>query len=119
VRAILEERLGERYDALDVRLELASDALMRCVEEGMGITFLPERVAEKWVRSEPIATVGIADLDLTRELAFVVAESRARIERPCHVRCTAHRELYKPTGYTPAMDPAFRHRDRMSQEFVK
>jgi DNA-binding transcriptional LysR family regulator len=78
VRAILEEPLGARYDALDVRLELASDALMRCVEEGMGITFLPERVAEKWVRSEPIATVGIADLDLTRELAFVVAESRAR-----------------------------------------
>lgn len=78
VRALLEERLGERFDALDIRLELTSnDALVRCVEEGIGLTFLPERVAAKWLATSAIATVGISDVDLTRKLAFVVSGNRA------------------------------------------
>ena len=78
VRAILEERLGERFDALDVRLELTSnDALIRCVEAGIGLTFLPERVAMKWIPNTPIAMIGIDDVDLTRTLAFVATEGRA------------------------------------------
>jgi LysR family transcriptional regulator, transcriptional activator of the cysJI operon len=76
VRALLEERLGERFDALDVRLELSSnDALLRCVEAGIGATFLPQRVAAKWVASAPIALVRIADVDLVRELALAFPET--------------------------------------------
>lgn len=79
VRAILEERLGERFDALNIRLELTSnDALLRCVEEGIGVTFLPERVAGKWLASAPISTVTISDVDFTRKLAFVVPENRSQ-----------------------------------------
>lgn len=78
VRAILEERLGERFDALNIRLELTSnDALLRCVEERIGITFLPERVAEKWLGSTSISTVTISDVDLTRKLAFAVPGNRS------------------------------------------
>ena len=77
VRALLEERLGERFDALDIRLELSSnDSLLRCVEEGIGITFLPERVAEKWIDISPIVAIEVSDIDLSRKLAFVVQESR-------------------------------------------
>ncbi len=77
VRALLEERLGERFDALNIRLELTSnDSLLRCVEEGIGITFLPERVAEKWLVTSPIVALALTDVDLSRKLAFVVQESR-------------------------------------------
>jgi DNA-binding transcriptional LysR family regulator len=78
VRALLEERLAERFDGLDVRLELESnDALLRCVEAGIGATFLPQRVAAKWVCSAPIALVRITDVDLSRELALAVPQGRA------------------------------------------
>ena len=77
VRALLEDRLGERFDALDIRLELTSnDSLLRCVEEGIGLTFLPERVAEKWLDILPIATIEVSDVDLSRKLALVVPEGR-------------------------------------------
>lgn len=78
VRAVLEERLGERFAALDVRLELSSsDALVRSVEAGIGITFLPERVAQRWAQVAPIATVRLSDVDLVRKLALVIPESRS------------------------------------------
>ncbi|GAC1313126.1 MAG: selenium metabolism-associated LysR family transcriptional regulator [Vulcanimicrobiaceae bacterium] len=81
VRALLEERLGERFATLDVRLELSSnDALVRCVEVGLGLTLLPERVALKWSTVSPIALVAVADVDLRRELALVIPENRAKIE---------------------------------------
>ncbi len=81
VRALLEERLGERFPALDVRLELSSnDALIRCVEAGLGLTMLPTRVAEKWASVAPIALVAIGDVDLTRKLALVVPDNRPTSE---------------------------------------
>ncbi|GAC1413564.1 MAG: selenium metabolism-associated LysR family transcriptional regulator [Candidatus Velthaea sp.] len=77
VRSLLEDRLGERFSALDVRLELSSnDALIRCVEAGLGLTLLPERVALKWTDAAPIALVAVADIDLTRQLALVIPDSR-------------------------------------------
>lgn len=77
VRALLEERLGERFHALDIRLELTSnDSLLRCVEEKIGITFLPERVAAKWLVTSPVVAIAVSDVDLSRKLAFVVQESR-------------------------------------------
>lgn len=81
VRALLEERLGERFAMLDVRLELSSnDALIRCVEAGLGITLLPERVAAKWATVAPISLVAVGDVDLGRELALIIPDSRAKLE---------------------------------------
>jgi len=78
VRALLDERLGERFDALDVRLELSSnDALVRCVEAEIGVTFLPERVAAKWAETAAIRAVRVADVDLGRDLALAFPENRA------------------------------------------
>lgn len=78
VRALLEERLGERFATLDIRLELSSnDALVRSVEAGLGLTFLPERVAAKWASVAPIALVAVTDVDLRRELALVIPDNRA------------------------------------------
>lgn len=79
VRALLEERLGERFEHLDIRMELNSnDALLSCVERGIGITFLPRRTAERWQRCSAIATVPISGVDLRRELALVVRKERSR-----------------------------------------
>ena len=81
VRALLEERLGERFAALDIRLELTSnDALVRCVEAGLGVTLLPERVATKWATVTHIGVVTVTDVDLRREIALVIPESRAKVE---------------------------------------
>lgn len=78
VRALLEERLGERFAGLDIRLELSSnDALVRCVEAGLGLTLLPERVATRWAAVAPIALVTVRDIDLGRELALVIPDNRA------------------------------------------
>lgn len=77
VRALLEEQLGEHFDALDIRVELSSnDALLRCVEAGIGATFLPYRVAAKWVDTAPIGIVHMSDVDLARDLAVAFPESR-------------------------------------------
>jgi DNA-binding transcriptional LysR family regulator len=79
VRALLEERLGDRFAALDVRFELTSnDALVRFVAAGLGLTFLPERAAETWARVLPIVPKVVTDVDLERELAFVVPDNRVK-----------------------------------------
>lgn len=81
VRALLEERLGERFASLDVRLELSSnDALIRCVEAGLGVTLLPERVAERWATIAPIALVRVDDVDFTRDLALAIPDARPTSE---------------------------------------
>ena len=79
VRALLEERLGERFAALDMRMQLNSnDALLSCVELGIGFTFLPIRTAERWSRCGAVAALPVRGVDLRRELALVVREDRAR-----------------------------------------
>lgn len=79
VRALLEERLGERYAALTVRVELNSnDALLSFVERDLGFAFLPQKIAERWARCGGVAAVRISDADLRRELAVVVRRDRGR-----------------------------------------
>lgn len=79
VRALLEERLGERFGRLDIRMELNSnDALVACVERDIGFAVLPRRTAERWARCGAVALARITDVDLTRQLALVVRSERAR-----------------------------------------
>ncbi|GAC1408923.1 MAG: selenium metabolism-associated LysR family transcriptional regulator [Candidatus Velthaea sp.] len=78
VRALLEERLAGRYAELDVRLELNSnDALLSCVERGIGLTFLPFRTAMRWAKCGQIVTAQLTSVDLRRELACVIRKERA------------------------------------------
>jgi len=77
VRALLEERLGSRFAEFNVRMELNSnDALLSCVERGLGLTFLPHRTAHRWERCGTIATATLAGVDLRRELALVIRRER-------------------------------------------
>ena len=79
VRALLEERLGERFSRFDLRMELNSnDALVACVERDIGFTFLPRRTAARWARCGSVAFARISDVDLTRELALVARKERVR-----------------------------------------
>lgn len=79
VRALLEERLGERFGRLDIRIELNSnDALVSCVERDIGFAFLPERTARRWARCGVLAVVRVSDVDLTREFGLVVRQERMR-----------------------------------------
>lgn len=84
VRALLEERFGGRFADLDIRMELNSnDALLSCVERGIGMTFLPRRTAERWTRCGAIAMVPISGVDLRRELALVIRKERSRSSAAC------------------------------------
>ena len=74
-RSLLEERLGTRFSELDIRLALNSnDALVESVLAGLGVTFLPERVARRWESLSVLHAVELEDLDLTRTLAAVLRE---------------------------------------------
>lgn len=71
-RGLLEERLGRSFSDLDLQLSLNSnDALIAAVEEGLGLTFLPERSARVWERLGSVHALAISDLKLERELAVV------------------------------------------------
>lgn len=79
VRALLEERLGERFSRLDLVMELNStDALVSCVEREIGFAFLPRRVAARWARCGGVSFARVTDADLTRELALVARTERVR-----------------------------------------
>jgi DNA-binding transcriptional LysR family regulator len=79
VRALLEERLGERFSRLDIRMQLNSnDALLSCVELGIGFTFIPVRTARRWTRGSAVVALPVHGVDLRRELALAVRVDRAR-----------------------------------------
>lgn len=79
VRALLEERLGDRFGRLKIKMELNSnDALISCVERDIGFAFLPERTARRWARYGVVDIVRVTDVDLTRDLALVVRRERTR-----------------------------------------
>lgn len=78
VRAVLEERLGARFAEFTLRMELNSnDALLSCVERGLGITFLPYRTAQRWATCGTVVTATLSGVDLRRELAAVIRRERA------------------------------------------
>lgn len=79
VRALLEQRLGDRFARLEIRMQLNSnDALLSCVELGIGFTFIPVRTARRWIRAGAVAAMPVHGIDLRRELALVVRADRVR-----------------------------------------
>jgi len=79
VRALLEDRLGEQFGRLDMRMELNSnDAVVSCVERDIGFAFLPRRTARRWARCGAVAFARMSDVDLKRELALVARKERVR-----------------------------------------
>jgi len=79
VRALLEERLGAAFAALEIAIELASnDAIVAAVEAGLGVAFLPRRTAERWQRCGGLASVPLTGVDLRRPLAIVRREHRTQ-----------------------------------------
>ncbi len=82
-RGLLEERLGRRYAELDVRLSLNSnDALIAAVQNGLGITFLPESSALIWTKLQSVRAIEVNGVDLQRELAAVTRAASRNRKRP-------------------------------------
>ncbi len=77
VRSLLEERLGTRFSALEIKLELTSnDAIVAAVESGLGVALLPRRTAERWQRCGAVAAARITNVDFRRPLALVLRSNR-------------------------------------------
>lgn len=64
-RRILDQRLAELSLEVDPVLETGrTDILARCVEQGMGISFLPDFVTEEKRREGRLVTLDVKDMDL-------------------------------------------------------
>lgn len=95
VRALLEERLGDRFVQLDLRMQLNSnDALLSFVELGIGFTFIPIRTARRWTQGGTVAAMRVHGVDLRRELALVVRTDRVR-SRAANIFVTWLNETYR------------------------
>jgi DNA-binding transcriptional LysR family regulator len=62
---------------LDVVLELASsEALLSCIEEGVGVGFLSDRTAARALAAGTVAIVDLEDVDLTRTFSVGLLRGR-------------------------------------------
>jgi len=78
-RRFLEERLQDRFTRLTIPLQLESnDAIVTCVEEGLGLAFLSEAVLAGPLAQGTLGARTIAGLDLSRQFAAALR----RGERP-------------------------------------
>ncbi len=102
-RALLLERIGaERLAMLDVVLELASsEALLSCVEEGVGVGFLSDRTAARALAAGTVAIVDLEDVDLTR--TFSVGILRGRPLSPAAHAFVHWLESGYPASFAPAV----------------
>ncbi len=77
-RALLLERIGaERLASLDIVLEVASsEAMLSCIEEGVGVGFLSDRTAARALAAGTVAIIDIEDIDLTRTFSVGVLRTR-------------------------------------------
>ncbi|HVA36250.1 MAG TPA: LysR family transcriptional regulator [Candidatus Dormibacteraeota bacterium] len=74
IQGLLRERLGDRFDDLDVVHQLgSSEAVAACVEAGLGCSFLPRLVAERAARWARVVARPVSGVDLRREV--IVATS--------------------------------------------
>ena len=84
VPAFLRERLGAAASAMVQRVSVNSnDALFACVERGIGIAFVPHRIAERWQRGGGVVTLAVRCVDLTRDLVLAM---RSDVEPTSAVR---------------------------------
>jgi DNA-binding transcriptional LysR family regulator len=84
VPAFLRDRLGPAASSMVQRVSVNSnDALLSCVERGIGIAFVPRRIAERWQRGGGVGTVALRGVDLTRDLLLAM---RSDVEPTSAVR---------------------------------
>ena len=87
---------------LDVVLELASsEALLSCVEEGVGVGFLSDRTAARALAAGTVAIVDLEDVDLTR--TFSVGILRGRPPSPAAHAFVDWLESGYPATFSPAV----------------
>ncbi len=73
VPGFLRERLGPVASSIVQRVSVNSnDALLSCVERGVGIAFVPRRIAARWERGGGVATVALRGADLRRDLQLAM-----------------------------------------------
>jgi len=69
ILGLLRERLGDRFDDLHVLYELSSsEAVISCVEAGLGASFLPARVAKRATRWARVVALPVSDVGLRRKI---------------------------------------------------
>ncbi|TAM86980.1 LysR family transcriptional regulator [bacterium] len=67
--ALLRERLGNRFDDLEVVYELGSSgAVVAGVEAGLGCSLLPRLVTERAVHCAQVVALPVSDVDLRRKI---------------------------------------------------
>jgi DNA-binding transcriptional LysR family regulator len=75
VPAFLRERLGPVAVSFKHQLAINSnDAILTCVESGVGIAFVPERIAERWERAGLASILRIRGVDLKRDLVVALRD---------------------------------------------
>jgi len=66
-RRFVEAAIGERFNRLRITLELeSSEAILACIEAGLGVGFVSEAAASRSVSLGTLVTVGLDGVDLTR-----------------------------------------------------
>jgi DNA-binding transcriptional LysR family regulator len=76
-RALSEEVLGPVTGEITVAMELTQpEAIVRAVEAGMGLAFIPEIIAAPQIAAGTVRVVSLADTQLSHDFALVTVKNR-------------------------------------------
>jgi DNA-binding transcriptional LysR family regulator len=80
-RRFVEERLDRRFRLLSIPLELESnDAIVSCVEEGLGLAFLSDTMLARPLRLGTLVARNVRGVDLSRQFATALRSGDAGTE---------------------------------------
>lgn len=80
-RALIEERLGRRFEQLRVVLELEGNSeIVSCVEAGIGVSLLSQGALVRAHALGSVIVVGVEDVDFEREFHLALPEERETSE---------------------------------------
>lgn len=76
-RLLIEQRLGRRFEDVEIALELEGNSeVVSCIEASIGLGLLSETALTRAVSLGTIVAVSITDIDFSREFHLATAEGR-------------------------------------------
>ncbi|BDE06170.1 LysR family transcriptional regulator [Vulcanimicrobium alpinum] len=76
-RLLIEQRLGRRFKRLEIAFELEGNAeVVSCVEAGIGLALLSETAVSGALALGTVATIALADIDLSRTFHVAIPRDR-------------------------------------------
>ena len=77
-RLLIEQRLGRRFERLEIAFELEGNAeVVSCVEAGIGLALLSETALSGALALGTVAALTLADVDLSRTFHVAIPQDRA------------------------------------------